>query len=191
MFPIILDVSKQNLALIGNGRATLRRLESLDAAGAENVVVFANKVSDEIKKLAGDRLEERLPEEKDFEGITAIFVGDFTREETKEIVEKAEKAGVKLINSEDMTEFCNFHVPALVRRGDLLITSSTGGASPRLARRVRQELENIFKPEWKDITENIAKQRLTWKKQGADFNEIAKKTDDLIEENGWFEQFKN
>jgi precorrin-2 dehydrogenase/sirohydrochlorin ferrochelatase len=52
------------------------------------------------------------------------------------------------VNIADAPEFCTFIVPAQVRRGDLTVTVSTGGASPALARKLRRELEEYFGPEY-------------------------------------------
>ena len=53
-----------------------------------------------------------------------------------------------LVNVEDRPALCDFHSVAEVRRGDLLLTVSTGGASPGLAARIRARLAADFGPEW-------------------------------------------
>jgi precorrin-2 dehydrogenase/sirohydrochlorin ferrochelatase len=56
---------------------------------------------------------------------------------------EARQAGV-LVNVVDTPALCDFTLPALVSRGDLLITVSTGGASPILARRIREQIEQLY-----------------------------------------------
>jgi hypothetical protein len=92
------------------------------------------------------------------------------------------------VNVEDKKDYCDFHVPAMVRRGELLFTISTGGASPRLARRLRHMLETLFPPAWSDWLETIKQNRNQWKAEGASFSELAEKTDALLDENGWLKQ---
>ncbi len=61
-----------------------------------------------------------------------------------------------LVNVEDVLPLCDFHVPAVVRRGDLLLTASTGGAAPGLARALREWLAQNFGPEWTDRLKDIS-----------------------------------
>ena len=63
------------------------------------------------------------------------------------IFRQARKLGV-LCNIVDVPELCDFYYPAVVQRGDLQIAISTGGASPSLAKRLRQQLEKEFAPEY-------------------------------------------
>ena len=53
------------------------------------------------------------------------------------------------VNVADDPEYCTFIVPAQVRRGDLTLAISTGGATPALAPRCAQELQQRFGPEYR------------------------------------------
>ena len=65
----------------------------------------------------------------------------------------------------DAPELCDFTVPAQVARGDLLITVSTGGRSPALARRLREELAGRYGPEYGACLELIARLRAELKER--------------------------
>jgi precorrin-2 dehydrogenase/sirohydrochlorin ferrochelatase len=54
---------------------------------------------------------------------------------------------------------CDFAAPAIVRRGDLVLAISTGGRSPTVARKVRQELEQRYGAEWAETLSVIAEVR--------------------------------
>ena len=64
-----------------------------------------------------------------------------------------------LCNIVDVPGLCDFYYPAVVQRGDLQIAISTGGASPSLAKRLRQQLEKEFAPEYADWLKTLARQR--------------------------------
>jgi len=66
----------------------------------------------------------------------------------------ARAAGV-LVNVVDVPEQCDFIVPAQVRRGDLVVAVTTGGAAPSLSRRLRERLEEEFGPEWAPYLEAL------------------------------------
>ena len=59
----------------------------------------------------------------------------------------AQSAGV-LLNVVDRPGLCDFIVPAVMEQGDLVIATSTGGASPALAKRIRRDLQESFGPEY-------------------------------------------
>ena len=59
-----------------------------------------------------------------------------------------------------------FHVPAIVRRGDLLLTASTGGQVPGLARALREWLAEAFGPEWTGRLKDLSLARARWRSEG-------------------------
>jgi precorrin-2 dehydrogenase/sirohydrochlorin ferrochelatase len=56
-----------------------------------------------------------------------------------------------LCNVVDVPPLCNFIVPSIVRRGELALAISTGGASPVVATHIRRELEAAYGPEWEAL----------------------------------------
>jgi precorrin-2 dehydrogenase/sirohydrochlorin ferrochelatase len=184
MFPVNLDVAQLRVILIGNGPATLKRLELLDEAGAKHVGVFANSPSEALKEKAGVRLTERLPEEDQIRSAHVCFMADFDEAQTEALASIARKHGV-LVNAEDKKQWCDFFVPAMVRRGELLISVGTGGASPRLARKLKEWLGGKFTEAWAGRLEIIKHARETWRNEGASFKELSEKTDALLQREGW------
>jgi precorrin-2 dehydrogenase/sirohydrochlorin ferrochelatase len=74
------------------------------------------------------------------------------------ISQAARDRGV-LVNVMDDVSNCDFAAPAIVRRGDLVLAISTGGASPAVARKVREDLERRFGTEWAETLTVIAEVR--------------------------------
>ncbi len=87
-----------------------------------------------------------------------------------------------LVNVEDRPALCDFHSVAEIRRGDLLLTVSTNGASPRLAARIRARLEAEYPQLWSARLATLRQCRTVWRQQGSDVTAL---TDALLEANGW------
>ena len=60
-----------------------------------------------------------------------------------------------IVNIVDDPAKCNFYVPAIVRRGSLAIAVSTGGKSPLLARKIREELELVYGQQYEDFLDML------------------------------------
>lgn len=187
MFPITLDVARLNVALVGNGEKTVRRLMLLDEAGAAHVTVYAPRPIATLTKTAGKRLMERFPTAAEIPQFVAVMIVDIGEIEAAQLAEKVRKAG-RLVNVEDWKEYCDFYFPAIVRRGDLVLTVSTEGKSPTLARRIREWLEVQFPSIWKEQVEHLGKLRDEWQAEELTAEEIMKRTDAYLDEIGWHKQ---
>ena len=185
MFPVVLDLKKVNILLIGDDIATLRRLKLFRDAKIKNFLVYSKNPSEELEELAGSRLVRFYPRKWQVRNFDVVFVADLDNELSRKYYRLAKKCH-KLVNVEDKKRFCDFHVPAIVRRGDLLITSSTCGKSPTIARMVKEKLAGIFDESWADKLVRVANLRDKLRKKGADFVEIKEKSEEFIGKEGWF-----
>jgi len=184
MFPAILDVSGLKTAVVGTGPAAALRVRLLDEAGAGALRLFSPDPDQTFIAAAGGRLEHRLPEEREIAAQHIVFTAGLIDADARRIAGWAREHGT-LVNTEDVRPLCDFHVPSMVRRGDLLLTISTGGKSPGLARRLRHELEQRFGPEWADHLEELADARNGWRSEGVPLKELARRTSALIARKGW------
>jgi len=165
LLPIVLSDEFTAVGLAGSGEGYARRAALLAEAGMNPVPVSPNGP---------------LP------GIGILFVAGLETAEAIALAARARAAGV-LINVEDVPELCDFHVPAIVRRGDLVLTASTGGQAPGLARRLREWLEGRFGPEWKLHMEEVSAARAGWRADGLSAVEVSRRTRDLVAEKGWLQ----
>ena len=184
MLPVILDVTELTLAIIGAGPQARRRLEMVDAAGAQYVRVFAEDAGEEMQALAGDRLTQSWPSEADIAACHVIYVANVEDALAEQFTAQG-RTHKTLVNVEDVKPLCDFHVPAIVRRGDMLLTASTGGKSPGLARRLKTSLEGHYPAEWETRLTELSTRREEWRAQGADFKALIDRTNDIIDEKGW------
>lgn len=184
MMPIILDPSGLKIALVGKGPRAVARLELLRSHGAAPHAIFCPEPDDDLAQAAGDTLVARWPSEGDLAVADIVFAAGLEDEEADRLRTRARRAKA-LLNVEDVRSHCDFHVPATVRRGDLLLTVSTGGASPGLARRIAKRLGALFGPQWSEHLAELAQLRAGWRAAGMDVAALARETDRHIDQKGW------
>ena len=184
MFPLALDLGLMPTLLVGGGPASLKRLGLIEAAGATDLRILAPDPDVAFAEAAAGRLERRLPGASDFARARVVFVADLPYETARPIAEAA-RAARCLVNVEDVLDLCDFHVPATVRRGDLLLAVSTGGRSPGLARLLKAHLGETFGPEWENHLQDLGNARLAWRAEGRGPAEISRLTAEMIRARGW------
>lgn len=169
MLPIVLDPSRLDILLIGEGAAADKRRALLVKAGATRVRAFGPA---------------NLPDDMAMAGAKLVFIVDRVAPYVADIAARARAAGA-LVHIEDDPAHTDFHLPAVLRRGDLAIAISTGGASPALAVRLKRALGELFGPEWSGHTEELASLRAQWRGEGADADSLKHRTEELIERRRW------
>lgn len=184
MFPVALDLTRIPVLLTGYADLLVKRLEYLDAAGAAKVQVLCAKPNDALRAAAAGRLQERRAEREDVLAATLVLVAGVKRERAEELQGWAREAG-KLINVEDVSDLCDFYFTANLRRGDLVVAVSTSGASPTLARKVRDTLADCFGPEWEERVQEIAQFRAALREQGASMSEAMAASETFLKEKKW------
>jgi len=184
MFPVSLDLQILKAAVAGSGPAARQRVRLLDEAGAADVRIFAPGADTQMAEAAGQRLVDRLPTLAELDELDVLFIADLEEADEQRLAGEA-RARKVLVNTEDVRPLCDFHVPAMVRRGELLLAVSTGGASPGLARRLKAHLGCQFGEEWADHITEIADARLRWREEGVPLPELGRRTNALIDEKGW------
>lgn len=184
MLPLVLDASRLKLLLVGAGDAAERRLAWLDAAGAIDLALHAEAPSPALARAAGHRLIARLPTETELGAAQLVFISERDAPYARSLAVAARAAGA-LVHVEDAPALSDVHVPAVLRRGELMITVSTGGASPGLAVQMKRFLGLLFGPEWQGRLDDLAALRRGWREDGADAETVARRTEEWISRQGW------
>ncbi len=148
-YPLFALLEGRPCLVVGGGAVGERKVRDLLQAGAQVTVVSRALTpglgtlaeAGSIRFIQGDFKPEHL------EGMTLV-VGATDDAEVNRRVSAAAQARGLFVNIVDAPDLCTFIVPAQVRRGPLTIAVSTGGASPALARRLREELEQRFGPDY-------------------------------------------
>ncbi len=157
LFPVNLNIADKLCLVVGGGAVALRKTTSLLAGGAR-IRVISPEVHDELSRLAHNRKIEWFERgfvEGDLKGVFLVFAATNNLDVQALITKEAAKYSV-LLNSADDPSNSHFHVPAHFRRGKMLVTVSTGGGSPALARKIRQRLEQEIVPEYEIVVELLS-----------------------------------
>lgn len=184
MLPVTLDPKVLPALLVGGGPCTLKRVATLDAAGIRLLAIHAPEPDEALVRLAGDRLVRRLPTLAEIRRARLLFTADLPDDLSADLAATARANGL-LVNVEDRPPLCDFHVPAIVRRGDLSIAVSTSGRSPALASRLKRYLEDHLGDVWAERLDQIGRLRQTMRARGARPAEVQRASLDLIDAQGW------
>lgn len=183
ILPIAIDLARVPVALVGRDLQALKRLRQLEADGVARVRLFSDAPSPALLDHAGNRLVRRLPTARDLAGSRIVFIADLPPEDGADVAAAACAAGA-LVNIEDQRGWCDFHSPAIVRRGDLVISVSTNGQSPALAHRVRAYLESLFPDFWAGRVAELGRLRRRLRAHGLGA-EVKQVTDAMIARRNW------
>ncbi len=156
-YPIFLNIQDKKCLVVGGGNVAWRKVCSLKDAGAK-VAVVSPEFCPELERETGiERIKQKY-DEGFLKQVVVVVASTDDEEVNKKIYNDAMKRGL-LVNVVDRPEFCSFIVPATINRGDLCICISTGGASPALARNIREYLEKQFGDEYDEFTRLLSEIR--------------------------------
>ena len=155
-YPIMMNLEGKQIIVVGGGRVALRKINGLRESGA-HITVISPKLENELKKLAENGniswIEEEFDESLlDFCPEAVLVFGTTDQREVNLRIQTASTKRKIPCNIADVPDLCTFIVPAVITQGDLIISVSTGGSSPALARRIREDLEKVFGPEYAVMT---------------------------------------
>jgi precorrin-2 dehydrogenase / sirohydrochlorin ferrochelatase len=148
-YPINLHIEGKKVVIVGGGTVAERKARRLVAAGAE-VTVIAPEVNAPLADLAAEGniiVLQRRYAAGDLDDALLVFAATGDPEVNRAVANEAESKGV-LVDAVDAPAISSFTTPAVLERGEFLITVSTGGASPALSRRVVRDLATQFGPEY-------------------------------------------
>lgn len=148
-YPIYLDVTGRNVTVIGGGKVAERKVRTLISSGAD-VTVVSPDLTQGLKGLltvGKIRHIRRRYHKGDLDNMVMALIATDDRATNEEIASSIKETNI-LINIADMPDKSSFILPSIVERGDLIISVSTSGKSPALAKQTRKELERIFGKEY-------------------------------------------
>jgi uroporphyrin-III C-methyltransferase/precorrin-2 dehydrogenase/sirohydrochlorin ferrochelatase len=144
-FPVFFDLEGQRVLIVGGGEVALRKVSLLERTGALITVVAPDIAPGIMQRAAQAKLKlairEFIPD--DLNGVRLVIVATSRRAVNRWIANLSEARNIP-VNVVDDVQASRFIVPAIVDRDPVLVAISTGGASPVLARRLRERLEALI-----------------------------------------------
>ena len=141
-FPVFTQIEGKRCLIVGGGKVAARKVHTLLQYGAD-IVVIAKKVCDEIKEV--------LPEKSIFEDFIKNEESDFLEKE----IQKAFLVVAATSSREEnhrAAELCHaYHIPSVVRKGNISIGINSGTGSPAVSKQIRCQIEKAVPDYYADI----------------------------------------
>jgi precorrin-2 dehydrogenase/sirohydrochlorin ferrochelatase len=154
-YPMFVDIEGRRCLVVGGGPVATEKVEKLLEHGAV-VRLVTPGMTDALAALVASgavgehRARGYAPE--DLDGCFLVIAATNLDAVNRMVWQDAEARNL-LCNVVDVPPLCNFIVPSIVRRGELALAISTGGASPVVAKHIRRELEAVYGPEWEALVD--------------------------------------
>jgi precorrin-2 dehydrogenase len=134
------DLERRSCLVVGAGSVGLEKARGLLECGAQ-VTVVAPRIAPELETLEVE-LVQRGYRTRDLDGRFLVVAATSDTALNRRVFREAETRSL-LCNVVDVPELCSFILPAVLRRDPIAIAVSTGGASPALAQRIRDDISEV------------------------------------------------
>jgi len=166
-YPVGLLIKDKRCLVVGGGNVAARKVLTLLEHGAK-VTVVSPELCPELQTIlkAGKvTWVRRIYSSKDIEGMQLIVAATNEAAVNLEVSRDARENRV-LVNVVDDEKLSDFILPAFFCRGNLMVTISTSGQSPALARKIKEQLEREFGPEYSRLVDIVGSIRHELKLEG-------------------------
>ncbi|MFJ7679609.1 NAD(P)-binding protein [Peribacillus sp. NPDC097198] len=159
MYPITLNLENKKCVIIGGGKIAFFKANPLIKAGAI-VTVISPEICEGFQQLQEQgavHVVRKEVEASDYQEAFLIIAATNSSKVNEEIYKNAHEN--QLVNVISNHEMANFHIPATLHRGKLSISVSTNGASPQLAKQIRNDLQEVYDESYEDYLEFLFEAR--------------------------------
>jgi len=158
-FPIYIDLKDKKCVVVGGGRIALRKIEILHQFGAK-IIVIAPYICATIYKMESNSitLVKRDFYDSDICDVELVVAATDDKDLNSHISNICRKRDL-LVNVVDVKEECSFIFPAILKKGELVISVSTGGSSPAMAHKIRKDIESVIPDYYSSLIELLGEHR--------------------------------
>jgi siroheme synthase-like protein len=174
-----LDLRGRRCVVVGGGSVGAEKVRGLLECGAE-VTVVSPQLHPDLRNLPLTWRARRYCR-RDLSSAFLVVAATSDRRVNERVHRDAEARGM-LCNVADTPDLCNFILPAVHRAGPIAVAVSTGGASPALAQRIRDDVAAVVGPEHAELARRLAELRPEVKRRFPTYEERRDYFQRLVEE---------
>ncbi len=159
LFPVFLKLETLRLLIIGGGNVALEKLHAVATNSPETSIhlvgiTVMDTIYETSKNISKIRIEARPYSFTDIEDADIIIAAVNDMVVSEQIRDDAHRAG-KLVNVADKPELCDFYLSSIVKKGNLKIAISTNGKSPTVAKRLKEQINDMIPNEIENVLDNM------------------------------------
>ncbi|MEP6927257.1 MAG: TSUP family transporter [Ginsengibacter sp.] len=180
LFPVFLKLENLRLLIIGGGNVGLEKLQAvIKNSPATSISIIGLDIHEKIYELAKENsnilIDQKPYSISDLENADIIIVAVNNIKTSKQIRDDAHTKGL-LVNVADKPELCDFYLSSIVKKGNLKIAISTNGKSPTVAKRLKEQINDLVPDEIENVLQNM---QVIRKGMNGDFAEKVKQLNEL------------
>ena len=157
-FPLCINLEDKRFLIVGYGRIAKRKLKAISEFTSNIKIITKELTEEELGK--GIEIVNKCFDEKDLEGVDFVITATGNREQDEAVVASCKAKGIP-VNAADDREECDFFLPGIIKRGDLVVSVSTSGKSPAYSRHLREQIEDVIPDNIEKILDILGKLRNT------------------------------
>ena len=157
-FPLCINLEDKRFLVVGYGRIAKRKLKAISEFTSNIKIITKELTEEELGK--GIEIVNKCFDEKDLEGVDFVITATGNREQDEAVVASCKAKGIP-VNAADDREECDFFLPGIIKRGDLVVSVSTSGKSPAYSRHLREQIEDVIPDNIEKVLDILGELRKT------------------------------
>lgn len=140
-FPLCINLEDKRFLIVGYGRIAKRKLKAISEFASNIKIITKDPTEEKLGK--GIEIVNKCFDEKDLEGVDFVITATGSRAQDEAVVASCKAKGIP-VNAADDRDECDFFLPGIIKRGDLVVSVSTSGKSPAYSKHLREQIEDII-----------------------------------------------
>lgn len=180
LYPINLNIENMQITIIGGGKVSYRKCMNFLVFNKKVTVISQEFIEEFIEIADKVKLIKDSYKEKYIIDSNIVIAATNNKDVNKKIGLYCRNHG-KLVNVADDLKLSNFTIPSYIKRGDLLISISTGGKSPSLSSKIRKDLEKNYDESYEEYINLLGEARINIINNTEDIKERRSKLKKLLD----------